>query len=177
MLSWALSHPRVRSIVIGTALALPVSSLSADKDKLAEKASGQFEDALGTLGELVGVLEKTVGGLAHRPGKVEMEFGATLSGDCDLWIVSGKGEAEFKVTLSWDSRQAGARAVDICFLDHGGSRGTRPRWTAPSMARPFGRRSACPSPALALDEGARLSTYAKGVIKITADGASAPSRK
>ena len=73
------------------------------KDKLATKASGQFETALGTLGELVGVLEKTVGGLVHRPSKVEMEFGATLSADCDLWIVSGKGEAEFKVTLSWDA--------------------------------------------------------------------------
>jgi len=73
------------------------------KDKLAEKAGGEFENALGTLGELVGVLEKTVGALAHRPGKVEMEFGATLSGDCDLWIVSGHGEAEFKVTLSWDA--------------------------------------------------------------------------
>src|SRR5690349_10392944 len=71
-------------------------------DKLTETASGQFESALGTLGELVGVLEETVRGLAHRPGKVEMEFGATLSGDCDLWIVSGKGEAEFKVTLSWE---------------------------------------------------------------------------
>lgn len=73
------------------------------KDKLATKASGQFETALGTLGELVGVLEKTVGELVHRPSKVEMEFGATLSADCDLWIVSGKGEAEFKVTLSWDA--------------------------------------------------------------------------
>ena len=73
------------------------------KDKLTTKASGQFETALGTLGELVGVLEKTVGGLVHRPSKVEMEFGATLSADCDLWIVSGKGEAEFKVTLSWDA--------------------------------------------------------------------------
>jgi hypothetical protein len=30
-----------------------------------------------------------------------MEFGATLSSECDLWIVSGHGEAEFKVTLSW----------------------------------------------------------------------------
>jgi hypothetical protein len=73
------------------------------KDQLTTKASGQFETALGTLGELVGVLEKTVGGLVHRPSKVEMEFGATLSADCDLWIVSGKGEAEFKVTLSWDA--------------------------------------------------------------------------
>ena len=50
----------------------------------------------------------------------------------------------------------GARC--LCSVDGGGSRGTRSRWTAPSMARPFGRRSACPSPALALDEGARLST-------------------
>jgi Trypsin-co-occurring domain 1 len=73
------------------------------KDKLTEKASGEFENALSTLGELVGVLENTVGALARRPSKVEMEFGATLSADCDLWVVSGKGEAEFKVTLSWDA--------------------------------------------------------------------------
>src|SRR5271165_3171217 len=72
-------------------------------DKLAEKASGQFENALATLGELIGVLEKSVGALASRPSKVEMEFGASLSADCDLWVVSGKGEAEFKVTLSWDA--------------------------------------------------------------------------
>jgi hypothetical protein len=31
-----------------------------------------------------------------------MEFGAKLSTDCNLWIVSGEGEAEFKVTLSWE---------------------------------------------------------------------------
>jgi Trypsin-co-occurring domain 1 len=73
------------------------------RDKLTEKASGEFENALSTLGELVGVLENTVGALARRPSKVEMEFGATLSADCDLWVVSGKGEAEFKVTLSWDA--------------------------------------------------------------------------
>jgi hypothetical protein len=73
------------------------------KDKLVEKASGQFENALGTLGELVNLLENSVGALVHRPSKVEMEFGATLSGECDLWIVSGHGEAEFKVTLSSDA--------------------------------------------------------------------------
>jgi hypothetical protein len=73
------------------------------KDKLPEMASGMFEKALSTLGELVGVLEKSVGALDKRPTKVEMEFGATLSGDCDLWVVSGEGEAEFKVTLSWEA--------------------------------------------------------------------------
>jgi len=39
--------------------------------------------------------------MAHRPEKVEMEFSASLTGECDLWIVSGEGEAEFKVTLAW----------------------------------------------------------------------------
>jgi hypothetical protein len=70
-------------------------------DKLTEKASGEFESALATLGEMVGVLENSFRGM-QRPSRFEMEFGATLSADCNLWIVSGKGEAEFKVTLSWD---------------------------------------------------------------------------
>jgi hypothetical protein len=41
-----------------------------------------------------------VGRMTHRPDKVEMEFRASLSGECDLWIMSGEGEAEFKVTLA-----------------------------------------------------------------------------
>jgi hypothetical protein len=69
--------------------------------EVARVSGDQFKAALGALGDLVTALEQSVGHLAHRPDKVEMEFGATLSGDCNLWIVSGKGEAEFKVTLSW----------------------------------------------------------------------------
>jgi len=66
------------------------------------KASGEaFKKALGSLGELVELLEASVGKMPKRPDKVEMEFGAKISGDCDLWIVSGEGEADFKVTLSW----------------------------------------------------------------------------
>ncbi len=72
-------------------------------DKLPEMASAQFETALATLGELVGELEKTVGALARRPSKVEMEFGATLTAEGNLWVASGKGEAELKVTLSWEA--------------------------------------------------------------------------
>jgi len=40
--------------------------------------------------------------MANRPDKVEMEFGASLSGDCDLWIVSGEGKADFKVKLGME---------------------------------------------------------------------------
>jgi Trypsin-co-occurring domain 1 len=57
---------------------------------------------LGSLGELVKILEASIGDLPKRPDKIEMEFGAKLSTDCNLWIVSGEGEAEFKVTLSWE---------------------------------------------------------------------------
>jgi hypothetical protein len=66
------------------------------------KASGDaFRGALGTLASLVGMLEDSVGRMPHRPDKVEMEFSASLSGECDLWIVSGDTEAEFKVKLAW----------------------------------------------------------------------------
>jgi Trypsin-co-occurring domain 1 len=57
---------------------------------------------LSSLGELVKILEASIGDLPKRPDKIEMEFGAKLSTDCNLWIVSGEGEAEFKVTLSWE---------------------------------------------------------------------------
>jgi hypothetical protein len=71
-------------------------------EEIAKKAaSGAFQGALGTLATLVSMLEETVGRMPHRPDKVELEFRASLSGECDLWIVSGDGEAEFKVTVAW----------------------------------------------------------------------------
>jgi hypothetical protein len=79
-----------------------LQEVSAARD-FATSTAKDFEAALGALGELVGVLEKKVGALASRPSKVEIQFGASLSGDCNLWIVSGEGKAEFKVTLSWDA--------------------------------------------------------------------------
>src|SRR5262249_20362390 len=70
-------------------------------EDIATVASDKFQAALGSLAELVTVLEASVGRMAKRPDKVEMEFGASLSGDCDLWIVSSEGKAEFKVKLAW----------------------------------------------------------------------------
>jgi NTP-dependent ternary system trypsin peptidase co-occuring protein len=82
----------------GTAIGLSEAGLAED----ITKATGdKFKAALGSLADLVAALEQSVGHMAHRPDKVEMEFGASLSGECDLWIVSGEGEAEFKVKLGW----------------------------------------------------------------------------
>jgi hypothetical protein len=68
---------------------------------LAPGSADKFKAALGSLASLVEALEASVGRMPHRPSKVEMEFGASLSGDCDLWVVSGEGKADFKVKLAW----------------------------------------------------------------------------
>jgi len=70
-------------------------------EDIARVGGDKFKAALGSLASLVAALEESVGRMARRPDKVEMEFGASLSGDCDLWIVSGEGKAEFKVKLAW----------------------------------------------------------------------------
>jgi hypothetical protein len=74
-------------------------------DEITEATSARFKAALGSLADLVAALEQSVGKMVHRPDKVEMEFGASLSGECDLWIVSGDAEAEFKVKLSWEKEK------------------------------------------------------------------------
>jgi hypothetical protein len=73
-------------------------------DDIAKAAAEKFKAALGSLAGLVAALEDSVGRMPHRPYTVEMQFGASLSSDCNLWIVSGIGEAEFKVTLGWDKK-------------------------------------------------------------------------
>lgn len=70
-------------------------------DGVAQATSATFQKALGSLAGLVSALEQSVGRMPKRPDKVEMEFRASLTGECDLWVVSGDGEAEFKVTLCW----------------------------------------------------------------------------
>ncbi|MGI4977414.1 MAG: CU044_2847 family protein [Janthinobacterium lividum] len=76
------------------------------RDAVAEKAAETFDRALGALGDVVARLEAAIGGLPRRPDGVEVEFSASLKGDCDLWVVSGEAEAEFKVTLKWDRKES-----------------------------------------------------------------------
>ena len=82
----------------GQAAGLSEVSLAGD---VAKATADGFKAALGSLAELVGTLQDRIGNMPHRPEKVEMEFRASLSAECDLWVVSGDGEAEFKVTLTW----------------------------------------------------------------------------
>jgi hypothetical protein len=72
------------------------------RDNVAKATGEQFTTALGSLADLTAALEEAIGRIAHRPEKVELEFRASLTGECDLWIVSGEAEAEFTVKLAWE---------------------------------------------------------------------------
>ncbi len=72
--------------------------------KLATKTSEEFEGALGTLGDLIDAMEKSINRVAKRPTSVELTFGASLKGNLDLWIVKGESEAQFSVTLTWENK-------------------------------------------------------------------------
>ena len=73
------------------------------KEKIKTATADEFTDAMGTLANLVDVMDASLGKISKKPSKVEMEFGASLTADCNLWVVSGEGKAEFKVKLTWDN--------------------------------------------------------------------------
>ena len=64
-----------------------------------------FKTGLGSLVEIVEILEHAVASMANRPEKVEMEFGASVSSECNLCIVPGTEDAEFRVKLTWGQGQ------------------------------------------------------------------------
>jgi Trypsin-co-occurring domain 1 len=99
--------PEGRKLYFGSDARTRLAEISA-KDKIATMTADTFKSTLGSLGDLVKILEEFVGNLAKRPDKVEREFGASLKGNCDLWIVSDEGEADFKVTLSWEGNPSAA---------------------------------------------------------------------
>ncbi|PNG25564.1 CU044_2847 family protein [Methylocella silvestris] len=57
--------------------------------------------AFGSIGEIAATLEGAIAALPQRPETVEIEFGATLSTDGDLWIVGAHAAPEFKIKLAW----------------------------------------------------------------------------
>ncbi len=96
-----VEFPNGGKIILGRGASVTgLAEVSLVGDVATATADG-FKSALGTLGDLVTMMEEKLGRMPHWPEKVEMEFRASISGECNLWIVSGDGEAEFKVTLTW----------------------------------------------------------------------------
>lgn len=70
-------------------------------DEIAKATKENLQSALASLAELVKILDESVGAMPKRPEKIEMEFGASVGSDCNLWIAPSDSAAEFKVRLSW----------------------------------------------------------------------------
>jgi hypothetical protein len=96
--------PSGRTILFGGRAGAGLGEVGLGGD-IVEAGADAFRAALGTLGDIVAVLEESVGRLAQRPDKIEIEFRASLSGKADLWIVAGDGEAEFTVKLAWEKEK------------------------------------------------------------------------
>lgn len=72
-------------------------------DDFTRSTAETFQSAFASLGVVAKMFEDSIAALPKGAGKLEVEFGATLSRDCDLWIVAPGGPAEFKVRLTWKS--------------------------------------------------------------------------
>ncbi|MFJ8045894.1 CU044_2847 family protein [Kitasatospora sp. NPDC096147] len=75
------------------------------------RASGSVIRASRTFGEMVDgirpIADSFVGrlsGLVHRPDEITLEFGVSLSAEAGVVIASTATEANFSVTLTWNSR-------------------------------------------------------------------------
>lgn len=77
---------------------MPDAGLSNGFSRISVEA---FQAALSSIGALVKTVEASIDALPKKPEGIEIEFGATLSQDCDLWIVSPDSTPEFKIRLSW----------------------------------------------------------------------------
>ncbi|MCX5197446.1 CU044_2847 family protein [Streptomyces sp. NBC_00249] len=83
------------------------------------RGSGSVARASRTFGEMIDgirpVADSFVGrlsGLVHRPDEITLEFGVSLSAEADVVIASTSTEANFSVTLTWNSPTAADTAPD-----------------------------------------------------------------
>ncbi|OKK03480.1 hypothetical protein AMK26_18490 [Streptomyces sp. CB03234] len=68
--------------------------------------------ALRPLGGVLGGIHRSFAQFAQRPDEVTVEFGVTLGSDLSLGVFSGKGEASFTVSATWNLAAEGQAAQD-----------------------------------------------------------------
>jgi hypothetical protein len=66
-------------------------------------------DALRPLGGVLSGIHQSFTQSDHRPDEVTVEFGVTLGSDLSLGVFSGKGEASFTVSATWNLADAQPR--------------------------------------------------------------------
>ncbi|MGW2542751.1 CU044_2847 family protein [Kitasatospora sp. NPDC001574] len=67
------------------------------------RASRSFGEMLDGIRPVADSFVSRLGGLVHRPDEITLEFGVSLSAEADIVIASTATEANFSVTLTWNS--------------------------------------------------------------------------
>ncbi|MFE1318143.1 CU044_2847 family protein [Kitasatospora phosalacinea] len=67
------------------------------------RASRSFGEMLDGIRPVADSFVSRLNGLVHRPDEVTLEFGVSLSAEADIVIASTTTEANFSVTLTWNS--------------------------------------------------------------------------
>ncbi|MFF7981524.1 CU044_2847 family protein [Streptomyces sp. NPDC007901] len=86
-------------------VAQPVSVPARAAEALTRGGEALVE-ALHPLGGVLDGIHQSFAGSVQRPDEVTVEFGVTLGSDLSLGIFSGKGEASFTVSASWNFTSA-----------------------------------------------------------------------
>jgi len=73
-------------------------------DGLTRASGEELSAALGAIGDIVKSFQATIDALPSRPQTIEVEFGASFGRECDLWIVSGDANPEFRIRLVWGAQ-------------------------------------------------------------------------
>ncbi len=73
--------------------------------EIVEEAKETFEQALTKIRPATERVITTLRGLSQKPDEIEMEFGFNLSATAGVVIASASTEANYKVTLKWNSKK------------------------------------------------------------------------
>ena len=66
------------------------------------ETKAEFTDAIQSLGAYANSLQDVIGGIRLAPKEVSVEIGMKLTGSAGFIIASAKGEADMRITLTWE---------------------------------------------------------------------------
>jgi Trypsin-co-occurring domain 1 len=72
-------------------------------DDMIDEAKQTFEQSLNTIRTSTESIINKLQTLIHQPDEIEMEFGFNMSGEFGAVIAKATAEANYKVTLRWQS--------------------------------------------------------------------------
>lgn len=64
-----------------------------------------FEQVVAPLGEIADLLFTKIKSAVNVPDTITLEFGASIKGQTKLLIMSGEGQGNVKVTLTWNRKK------------------------------------------------------------------------